>query len=529
MRVAAFLGIALALGSSDATVSLAAARPSLPLYDISRSGTSTLHEDHPIRMKTAQYPGDTNMVLEGYMCKDDIQLGGIKSRVSFACWMNSLNPMLWNVMGNGILGLGPGWKEQDSKGELPPPFLHAYGSDLTGDKTIPKKYALMASKAGAELQLGGFVKDSVVGDIHQVQSRHANMYTLGIKSIRIGDSYDTSQELMSFSPKAKQNFVPALIDTMQPCIMLPDNLEKGNLASSPYELYQNRGAPWKSMYITVEGIDEGLEIPYNNLLVEHHTFLDEAWGTSIRPCVLPVSTSSKSEFTPVVLGTILFRSYSVLFDLSKSTVKVPPTIGFSRVNPSYDIIGVSDWRATLQGTDDNPVHRLYVQHGATKIKHVKSEASPAGGEEVGVYDSTGHQFIVQLLAGTPAQPVHVVLDSGSPITGFFVDSVSLKRFEHGERPDEKGRDLPFPHRHRAQAACLFKLSSMPGIPPPHPTPRIFYVAGVSSLAHRRPEPLTPSSSKGTDTCMTFMHVYLLGVGAGISTHTRASAHGNLLL
>ena len=76
-----------------------------------------------------------------------------------------------------------------------------------------------------------------------------------------------------------------------------------------------------------------------------------------------------------------------------------------------------------------------------------------------MYDSTGHQFIVQLLAGTPAQPVHVVLDSGSPITGFFVDSVSLKRFEHGERPNEKGRDLPGPHRHRAQAACLFKLSN----------------------------------------------------------------------
>lgn len=114
-------------------------------------------------------------------------------------------------------------------------------------------------------------------------------YTVGIKSMRMGNTFDDAEELITFSPAAAKHHIPAILDTGSPCIMLPNNPEGQNLEFSPYAQYQNRVDPWKKMFITIEGIDQGMEIAYEDLLVEHHTFLDEAWGTSIRPCVMPVT------------------------------------------------------------------------------------------------------------------------------------------------------------------------------------------------------------------------------------------------
>lgn len=79
------------------------------------------------------------------------------------------------------------------------------------------------------------------------------------------------QELLVFAPGAPRHYVPAILDTGSPCIMLPSNNENGHLQFSPFEQYQDRMTPWKKMYLTVEGFDQGLEISYEDLLVEHHT------------------------------------------------------------------------------------------------------------------------------------------------------------------------------------------------------------------------------------------------------------------
>ena len=52
-----------------------------------------------------------------------------------------------------------------------------------------------------------------------------------------------------------------------------------------------------------EGMDVGLELRREDLEVEHHTFLDQAWGTSVRPCVMPVNWAMKPPHqTPIVLN-----------------------------------------------------------------------------------------------------------------------------------------------------------------------------------------------------------------------------------
>jgi hypothetical protein len=419
-------------------------QPTLPLYDISRSYSSSLHENQKVSIRESQFPAGLNLKLDGYVCQDYVEIGGIRSKLSFACWTNPLSVELWNVMGNGILGLGPSispYKNEASGYVFPPPLLQSLSNSQEDDNSIPKKFALLASSSSAELQLGGIVASSIQGDIHYVQSRHSNAFSLRIKSLRIGDTYDTAQELLNFAPHSKQDYIPALIDSMQACIMLPNSVENGDLISSPFEQYQNRDAPWKSMYLTVSGIDEGIEISYDKLLVEHHTFLDEAWGTSVRPCVMPGSAEASHALTPIVLGAIFFRAYAVLFDFSKSTAQIPPVLGFGKINPEYEIIGLSDWRATLEGSDKNPVHRVFVQHNTPKIRHLLKGANLAAGEEVGVYNANGHEFIMQLLVGTPPQPMHVVIDTGSSVTGLFVDQKSIHRFEHGERPHDTGRPM----------------------------------------------------------------------------------------
>jgi len=143
-------------------------------------------------------------------------------------------------------------------------------------KGLPSKFAFMATKEAAELQMGGYVPGSIQGKMRTTQSTSPKMYRLNIKSIRIGDSFEGANELLSFRPEAVRplppaprrqlrtarrpppaaragaraltgragagaqpySAVPALLDTGSPCIMLPNNREGANLLRSPYQLYQ---------------------------------------------------------------------------------------------------------------------------------------------------------------------------------------------------------------------------------------------------------------------------------------------------
>ena len=194
-----------------------------------------------------------------------------------------------------------------------------------------------------------------------VQSLSTKSYTLSIASIKIGEDSTSAQELLSFSGKKRS--LPGLLDTGSPCIMLPNGRGNGAEQGSPYALYQRYpNSKWSKMWITVDGIDKELEIAREDLEVEHQTFLDEAWGTSLRPCVLPVNPAAAPPLdTPIVLGAVFFRAYSVLFDLSHSSASQPPTIGLAKINPAYNIVGISDYSVRVKGGDGSPVQRVFVQ------------------------------------------------------------------------------------------------------------------------------------------------------------------------
>ena len=195
----------------------------LPLFDPSRSSSASVQMSLPLRVHYA----DANTELSGVVCRDDVRLGEYKGRIPFACWTNAPNEQFWARMGNGVLGLAPRYQKQhdEDKHPLPAPFLLALTAPTAKDSNaagLPPKFSFMASKTAAELQLGGFVAGSVKGEMRTVQSLSAKSYSLSIASMRIGDDYDSAQELLTFDPTDEQHHVPALLDTGSPCLMLPD-------------------------------------------------------------------------------------------------------------------------------------------------------------------------------------------------------------------------------------------------------------------------------------------------------------------
>lgn len=74
-----------------------------------------------------------------------------------------------------------------------------------------------------------------------------------------------------------------------------------------------------------------------------------------------------------VLGSVFFKAYSVMFDLSGSSPTVPPTIGLGKINPKYDVLGISDWNSNTAGSDGGNVHRVFVSHAKTKLFHKPDE------------------------------------------------------------------------------------------------------------------------------------------------------------
>ena len=229
----------------------------LPLFNPSRSSSANIDQSNSLTVHYA----DANTELTGILCRDDVQLGEYRARLSFACWTSAPNQQFWAEMGNGVLGLGPKYQKQhDVNGRpLPSPILLGFTARDAVDSNaagLPPKFAFMATKSAAELQLGGYVKGSTIGEMRTTPSISTKTYSLSINSIRIGDEFDNALELLVFSPTTKKRHVPALLDTGSPCIMLPSSSENGDVIKSPYSLYQNYNKKWSKMFITVNGIDQ---------------------------------------------------------------------------------------------------------------------------------------------------------------------------------------------------------------------------------------------------------------------------------
>ena len=101
--------------------------------------------------------------IEAITCVDYVQVGEFKARVPFGCFLDTNTPMLKNV--DGVAGFGI--PKLGARGEtLPMPLLWALTDPKNSDsnaKRLERKFTFFSSEDSAELQLGGFDPECVVG------------------------------------------------------------------------------------------------------------------------------------------------------------------------------------------------------------------------------------------------------------------------------------------------------------------------------------------------------------------------------
>ena len=135
------------------------------LYQPSRSETFVAHQELPFVVQYA----DSN-AIEATTCVDYVQLGVYKARVPFGCFLRASTPMLKDV--DGVAGFGI--PKMGARGEtLPMPLLYALTDPRNVESNaahLKRKFTFFAGKEGAELQLGGYDPEAVVGgEMHETK------------------------------------------------------------------------------------------------------------------------------------------------------------------------------------------------------------------------------------------------------------------------------------------------------------------------------------------------------------------------
>lgn len=410
------------------------------LYQPDASDTFVAHKELPF---TVQY-ADAN-AIEAITCVDYVQLGEYKARVPFGCFLRASTPELAHV--DGVAGFGI--PKMGVNGEtLPMPLLWALTDPRNVEsnaQTLKRRFTFFSSKDSAELQLGGYDPQSVVGgQMHMTKSLTPGEFVIGVSSMRIGRSPKRAVEILRFKGAEKKKsfgaklaeeyehkkpkILPAVLDTGTSCLVLPSNDHGGLLEDSPFQLFvkhfqyppeefsaaaatlENEGLKnsGSNVYMTVDGKE--LTIPYKALLIS---------GTD-KPCV---RGSPPLQQGAILLGDVFFRSYAVLFDMEGASTEHPPMIGLAEINPKYKIIPESSpvIPVTELGT---PLMRMHVHREVDKLPVEDNKK--------------GTQYFVQLTIGTPPQLFKLAFDTGSSTLGVFVAQPTMSNVME----QELGRPIP---------------------------------------------------------------------------------------
>jgi hypothetical protein len=311
--VLALLGSLGAAAVGTAPHSNEAAFGNLPPATVSRfvpETSSSWRGNDALRFSSTYAQGTT---VKGFLCSDYVQVGPYGSFSPFCC-VTSVSGMF---DGSGIAGFAPP-SRRDPSSQFPPlPPLFISLGNITGqdsaaqDKPVPKPvFSFLSAPDAAELQLGGYDKKSVKGDMKYVDSLSKYAYVVPVTSITMGDT-------QIFQPAGKlgmKRHVAGVLDSGTSCICLPDNDIGGVAESSPFKNFKDswRSNGQSTLTITIDGSID-VEIPA------------EIWMPAmqqVKGCLMKDCPGDK-----VIIGDWLFQSWLALFDLGPTAHNLPPRIG----------------------------------------------------------------------------------------------------------------------------------------------------------------------------------------------------------
>jgi hypothetical protein len=151
----------------------------------------------------------------------------------------------------------------------------------------------------AELQIGGFDRDAIEGEMRFSPIVSTVDYAISITSIKFGKSPDSSVELLRWSNEYQSKSVPGILDSGTSCLVIPDGDMNGRFTDSAYALFHDHYDLENSFFVQIG--DHYYEIPSSSWYLSR----------SKQSCVQRLPGMMDA----ILIGDVFFRQFLVLYGL----------------------------------------------------------------------------------------------------------------------------------------------------------------------------------------------------------------------
>lgn len=355
-----------------------------------------------------------NTHLKGFQANDVVQLGDYYDFADFGAVTDCNSPDFNDV--DGIVGFGmpspsappppppstsimPGMSPQGAPpAALPQPLLYSLtekGADsLLVHKLQRRAFSFFSTDKKAEIHLGGFDPNAIVGQLFLTPSISTHDYSVVAVSLKYGET-----ELLDFTPKDPRfRYVPAIMDSGTSCLVMPDSNLNGLVKASPF-------GTWKSIVKVVDkpAVQDDFHI---NIAGRVFHIPYETWylSDSNQSCV----QQAPPGFPGLLVGDVFFRRYLVMFDLEHYPEQV--IIGIGEQKPDYVPLDFYGEAKKLSLDKSMPVNISQAPPGYSL---------PFASDRIPIYNQLETQYFMNISVGNPRQNFTVIFDTGSSVFGIF--------------------------------------------------------------------------------------------------------------
>ena len=250
-----------------------------------------------------------------------------------------------------------------------------------------------------------------------------NDFIVGVTSVRFGQRFDNSQELLQFSDEQDDRYLPAIMDSGTSCLVVPGDRLGGKLTNVPFNDFTSQWEEGKSFWLEIGG--RQWRVPFSSW------FLARTNQTCVQP--------SPAGMQGLLIGDVFFRSYMVEFDM---TQRDKPIIGIAPLNTAYRPVPQPEL-GTFE-LHHAPMGKLQLLRGEETMFPAEHTQRLTQVDQIPIFNKKGTQYFMDVGVGTPRQPFTVIFDTGSAVFGVFVVKHDLPMSIRAQLPDSiiDGGDNP---------------------------------------------------------------------------------------